>query len=747
MPSKRIVSMFVVAVVILLAPVASASSSGMNFIDSTTINKSDAYTNSVTVNPNQTIIASSYSKYIELHDSSTMELIEKFNLGREVYDIEFSPNGNYIAASLTANEAIPDSLVVIDVNSLTIKPEQARANNRPGNVDWSSDGSRIIAPNMNNGAQIYNSTTMAKTISLNGAHTSDVTCVGFSRTNQYYVTGDESGIVQLWDASGDALSFTIDVEEEVVGCDFSALDAKLGISTVTGNIFSYTTGGTLLQSIDLNQNHDLIWSITEDILYVLESDSTPELIALDGSTFAQIHTTKLMHKSLDFSIFEDNGMVDKIYIATDSNHIAIYGTPSYPEGYGVMGSDLDGDKIPDTLDLDDDGDSFQDDWDFNCLNSTVCSRDPDLQTIRSMVVEISGNTLIIEDIYTMSQEDTYTFRNLTRRGIISDQRISYEETNMLENAICNNMDKNDYIQKLRSSIELSIGQVNNGTTQCEILSGLSFTKTFDKEQLKFSFKTTFDVAPNVTIPLEVYLTDQISVVESSITHIVENHPILINQKTLEDESLLTLWWISDDAEQSILNFSAAEKGDSQINSALDMITDNILVIVILSISTILTVWALIRRKNLNSVILNDEDFENDTEEDDDTEQAHEDYEFEEEYTKPEPIVDNNYTNIAVDDEPIHTESIPNEERPTDRRAFTLDDDLTAQDKKEIRRRSGRIQRTTQGPIMTTKRKRLDGKLDIPGEKVIRKKTVKKTTANQGTPVKKVRKVRTTRKED
>ena len=49
--------------------------------------------------------------------------------------------------------------------------------------------------------------------------------------------------------------------------------------------------------------------------------------------------------------------------------------------------------------------------------------------------------------------------------------------------------------------------------------------------------------------------------------------------------------------------------------------------------------------------------------------------------------------------------------------------------------------------MTTKRKRLDGKLDIPGEKVIRKKTVKKTTSYQGTPVKKVRKVRTTKKED
>ena len=66
---------------------------------------------------------------------------------------------------------------------------------------------------------------------------------------------------------------------------------------------------------------------------------------------------------------------------------------------------------------------------------------------------------MVEDIYTMSQSDTYLFRNLMRRGIISDQRISYEETNMLEDAFCNNMDQNDYIQKLRDSIDLSVGQV------------------------------------------------------------------------------------------------------------------------------------------------------------------------------------------------------------------------------------------------------------------------------------------------
>ena len=110
------------------------------------------------------------------------------------------------------------------------------------------------------------------------------------------------------------------------------------------------------------------------------------------------------------------------------------------------------------------------------------------------------------------------------------------------------MDANDYIQKLQDSIELSFGQVYNGTLKCQITGGLSFSKTFDKEQLRFSFRTTFEVNPNITLPMLIYLNEQISVEDSSITHMVENHPILLQQITLSGESLSTLWWNSDDSE-------------------------------------------------------------------------------------------------------------------------------------------------------------------------------------------------------
>jgi len=709
----------------------------------------DAYTNTVTISPDGTLIASSYNTFVEIHNASNYEFIEIFDLGRDVYHIDFSPDGRYIAATTVAQEAIPDSVQIIDTVELAIKSNKARGNNRPGNLDWSPDGNLLIVPNMNNGALVLDSNHLGEVMALNGIHTSDVTCVGFSNNGDYMITGDELGKVQLWDEQGEPIGSQITVDEEITGCGFSKLDAKFAISTISGNVFSYSISGIALKSIDTGKNSGITWSASEDILYILESDSTPELIALDGSTFNQLHSTRLMHKALDFAFVETGGMIAEFYVATDSNHIAIYGSASYPEGYGAMGSDLDGDNIPDTLDNDDDGDSYQDDYDFNCYNSTLCSRDPDLQTIRSMIIEIEGNTIIIEDVYTMSQSDTYLFRNLSRRSITSDQRISYEETNMVESAFCHNMDKNDYVQKLRDSIELSVGQINNGTVQCEILSGLSFTKTYDKEQLTFNFKTIFDVSPNISLPVTLYLNEQISVIDSSITNLVESHPILIQQTTLEGEILSMLWWNSDNSPTPELNFTAVQEEDSQINTMLQSVSNNMVLIIAISVSVVLLMWVLVRRRNRNSLILDDADFEDG----DVDEQTYEDatliaaeYDLEE-YTKPKPIVDSDYITKQVDETPILTENIPTEEKPTDRRAFTIDDDAEFVEKRDVKRRSGRINRYAQGPIMSTKRKRLDGKLDIPGERVITsKKPVNKQDMNAPT-VRKVRKVKTVKKDD
>tara|TARA_Y100000768_G_scaffold207623_2_gene156421 strand:- start:11285 stop:13510 length:2226 start_codon:yes stop_codon:yes gene_type:complete len=709
----------------LLIPCAAANSAGINFVGVTHADSNDADTKSVAIHNELNLIASSYSNTLEFHDMNTLELVDTSNFVRDIYDIQFSPNGVYLAISLEAQQSTHDSIQIMNLETGSIKSEMGKGNDRQSNIDWSPDSEHIIAPNMNNGANIYNRDNMSIIYELTGQHVSDITCVKYSKSGNYIVTGDEFGTINIWDQYGEFQDITFDVNEEVTGCDFSQLDAKLAIITLSGNLHTFSLSGSELQSLDLGDSHEVTWSVNSDRIFILESDNSPELIVLDGSTLQKISSIYLMHKSLDFSIIEDQGVITKLFVATDSNHIATYGTPTLNDGFGAMGSDLDGDNIPDVLDDDDDGDSHIDEWDFNCLNETICSRNPDITTLRSYQMEIVSGTLVINDIYTMNAIDTITFRNLSRRSIISDQIISYEETNLIESAICHNMDKNDYINKMRSSIELSIGQLTNGSIECQIIQGLSFKKWDDKEQIKFGFKTTFDIIPNVSFPIDVEIVDQISVIGSSITHIVENHPIYIVQTNQDSTTESYIWY--NYGENPVLNYSITEKSETQVESILGKILHpNFFAFIFVCT---LPIWYLIRRNNLKSAILDEMDFEVKEEDDEYEDAQHSQYieEFDDTnveatINKPEPIM--NYEDDLDYDESNYM-MVQEETNPKKRTAFTLDDDSKLNEEAKIKRRSGKVERNKQGPVMSTKRKRLDGKLDIPGQKIVSKKRVVK----------------------
>jgi hypothetical protein len=291
------------------------------------------------------------------------------------------------------------------------------------------------------------------------------------------------------------------------------------------------------------------------------------------------------------------------------------------------------------------------------------------------------------------------------------------------------MDKNDYITKLRSSIELSIGQITNGSIKCQIIQGLSFTKWDDKEQIKFAFKTTFDIIPNASLPISIEIVDQISVAGSSITHLVENHPVYITQIMQDGLSQSNVWY--NYGNNPLVNYSSIEENDNQIDSIIVKLGENITIILVIIISSILSVWLIIRRNNLNSTILDVMDFsENEEEEEYETNQE---LEINEEYaditeeaglmTKPEPVMTS--SNSLDYEEESNLMMGQDDKSPNKRSAFTLDEDLETYESSKIKRRSGKIQRNKQGPVMSTKRKRLDGKLDIPGEKIVSKKKVVK----------------------
>ena len=73
MAAEMRTSILMMLIVVLLAPATAASSSGMNFLNATTATAADAYTNSVTTNANNTLIASSYGTFVENLSISSSE--------------------------------------------------------------------------------------------------------------------------------------------------------------------------------------------------------------------------------------------------------------------------------------------------------------------------------------------------------------------------------------------------------------------------------------------------------------------------------------------------------------------------------------------------------------------------------------------------------------------------------------------------------------------------------------------------
>ena len=294
------------------------------------------------------------------------------------------------------------------------------------------------------------------------------------------------------------------------------------------------------------------------------------------------------------------------------------------------------------------------------------------------------------------------------------------------------MDSEYYLDKMVSNLELSQGQLANGSIVCYVESGLAFAKTFDQSPIIITIKTTYDIMPNVTFPMQVTLLEQLNFADFSVLHLVENHPIMLTTYIDGQQDTSGIWWKNSGVAE--LNFTSANQEKSEITNLVNTLIDNISIIIGSIIFVIGLVWVLMRKKNLDSLILDEEEFD-EVNDNDDTIEDGISYEINENtYSKPKPI-ESDMKSLDYEDEIVLESNLKTEESPLERKAFSLNDDEFVE-KKIQKRRVGKVQRNKQGPIMSTKRKRLDGQIDIPGEQII---TNKKPLTRKTRKVKKVKK--------
>ena len=704
------------------------SASSQLVYNGVTSNDADSATSShVAINNDNTVIASSYSKDLMLHDASNFLEIDKIEFQRNIHDLMFSPDGKTLAITIVGTSELVDSVHIYDMENMVMKAEKGKSNSQRSNIEWSPDSEFLAVANFDNGINLIDVNTMNIVREYSNQHQTDVTCIGFTNDGDELITGDLDGNLKLWNFDGTFTGTSFQLDSEIVGCGFNYLDQRISAVSLDGEISTWLKSGSLLHEKNITKASGMLWSKSLDKLYVLESGSSPRMLELDGSTFNEISSTYFIHKAEDFDIyFLANGVIEDLYMATDTSHISNYAQPELRFGYGQLGSDYDGDGIPDSIDNDDDGDSYLDDWDFNCPADVLeCHRSPDMDTIRNVKVKISGTSLTIEDTFTFGLYESAEIRNLTRRASISDRQISYEEANLFENAICQNLDISSMINSWKNSLEFSVGQVENGTLNCIVIDGLVLKSTFDPNGIKLMFRISFDIIPSAVLPLDLTIIEQVSHSDSSITHLVENHPIYVSHQIQNELYDGKIWWKSEGA--ITVAFEEIEVEEDPIESFLEMVFSNWILLSLGILVLIGGLFVVIRKRNAISIEMDEIDDELEFSDHDNTK----------EISKPEPITYSEKL-LQEEEEVIQGDMKQNDDiSPANRKSFIIDD-LGQESIQPKRRKVNSTNRNKQGPIMATKRKVLGGNNRPQSPKKVNIKTVKKNV--------KTRKVRVTKKD-
>jgi len=533
-------------VFICIIPSGASQYSDIAYVD-VTMTPFASESQTVDMNSNATYIASGYNGQLAIHEVESLNLMKSFTVESEVLDIQFSPDGLLLAFSRSGSSADTDTIQIIDMQTMELTTKQYGSNSHSDMIEWSPDGVLLAVPNSNNGIDILRVSDMEVQRTLNGEHNSRVTCISFSSQGNYILSGDESGRLVMWETLGNPTEKVFTLDSEIKSCSFDSVDERFAVLTVEGQLSTIRFSGGSISELSLDGGAALHWSSDDSSLHVLEVGLHPRILTVDSETLEVSVSIYLAHQALDFTHKENRfGTRDMAFVATNTGHIAVYGAMPLPDGYGEIGTDSDGDNIPDNFDNDDDGDAIPDQRDNSCQSDgQLCSKIPNIETIRSVDISINSSSFVLKDTYTLDAQTSSALRNLSRRSLIADIQLSQEETDLLAQTICKNMDGNHYISSWENIILLSSGELQNGTLECEIKSGMTLTAKNDQySHIAVTYVLNFNLSKTMTHPFEFSLQSQPSATDNSLAQHAQMHPIEVTARSTNSNTIYwSPWWV------------------------------------------------------------------------------------------------------------------------------------------------------------------------------------------------------------
>lgn len=152
---------------------------------------------SVCFSPNGEKIAVAYSCHgplMRIFETSTGNMLwQSTTPDLCLYNVKFSSNGRYVAIAEEVGH-----LTVFDLDSLEILYNVDTESGGLYEVDFNSDGTKIVTACIDGSIRVYEALTGNHIHTIPNAHTGAVLCLDISDDDQYIVSGGEDSKVKMW---------------------------------------------------------------------------------------------------------------------------------------------------------------------------------------------------------------------------------------------------------------------------------------------------------------------------------------------------------------------------------------------------------------------------------------------------------------------------------------------------------------------------------------------------------------------
>ena len=539
----------------LFVPLVQATS-GMSWAGS--VESEVGFSTSIDYNENGTIFASSHGLSVYIVDSGSMDIIQILTLDFLVESVEFSSDSKYLIVGMSSSQPNTPATVVFEHNGM----EYVRDNHTEDgiNVDvisvdptdslfaTASETNDIIEWDISDGP----GTTLYAVNTYQTAISERVNCIDHSHDGMYLLTGGESGSVIIWNRSTQQEVVRWNNSDPVEDCTFSN----------SGHQITWVGGGSLyIRNYDETFSYRTIFPVSVNAVQVEYTSSDDEIAILveesDESGIRRIdfidntnpvlqisRTLLLPHKAVMFSIHPSQ---ESLLISTSSRLAVVYSSNFSPIMEAPQTLDTDQDNIPNTSDLDDDGDGILDEFDIICVEGNNCHLQPDQNTIRNVAIQVNSDYIIVEELIHLDSSISSAIRkvlaNSLNSTLNSNTRVDSDEFQEMQLSICDEFNVSEFKQRWSDSIQIENTTLTMQSTTCTIEGGLYGTQTQDLgTRIQIKFTGIGQLSNSVSAPYNISVLSGVKMPTSSIVQNSHSYPIHLEISDSSGTSVVEEVW-------------------------------------------------------------------------------------------------------------------------------------------------------------------------------------------------------------